>query len=71
MSGSIDKEFRPFVRDLKRIEGIELKPKGRGGHVKILYHGRRVGSIPSSCSDVKALKALKTQLHKNGVPIKD
>lgn len=71
MSGKIDKEFRPIIKQLKRIEGIELKPKGRGGHVKVYYHGRRVGSVPSSCSDVKAVRAFKTQLHNNGVPIKD
>ena len=69
MSGTIDKEFRPIVKRLKRIEGIELKPKGRGDHMGVFYNGRRVGSVPSSCSDVKAVLAFKTQLRKNGVPL--
>lgn len=75
MSGPIhkrvDKEFRPFVKQLKRIEGIELKPKGRGKHVKVYYHGVRVASVPGSCSDVRGLDNLRAQLRQNGVPIPD
>ena len=70
MSGTIDKEFRPFVKQLKKVEGIELKPANGKNHVTITYNGKRVGCLPSSSSDRrKGLLALRTQLRRNGVPV--
>lgn len=70
MSGRIDKEFRPVVKRLRGIDGIEIAPpRGGNNHYRVLYHGRRVASLPTSSSCSNATRSLLRQLRQHGVPV--
>lgn len=69
MSGKIDKQFRPFVKKLLEIDDLELvEPRGNN-HVKIVYCGRYVGSLPTSASSRNGVRDLARQLRRHGVPL--
>jgi hypothetical protein len=70
VSGRIDKEFRPFVRVLKKVPGVMIVPPRKGNnHAAIIYNGKRVGGLPSSSGSVHGVNDLKRQLRQNGVPV--
>lgn len=69
MSGTVDKEFRPLVKQLKRL-GYLVVTKGHRGHPKIMRpDGTLVCPLPTSSSDHRALKNAVAQLRANGVPL--
>lgn len=69
MSGTVDKEFRPLVNQLKRL-GYSIVTRGHKGHPKVLRpDGSLVCPLPMSCSDHRAVKNAIAQLRAHGVPL--
>jgi hypothetical protein len=65
----IDKEFRPLVKRLQKL-GYAVATKGHKGHPKVLRpDGSLVCPLPTSSSDVRAVKNAVAQLRANGVPL--
>lgn len=69
MSGTIDKEFRPLVKQLTRL-GYLVVTKGHRGHPKVMRSdGTLVCPLPTSSSDQRARKNAVAQLRAKGVPL--
>lgn len=65
----VDREFKPIAKRLQKL-GYSIVTRGHKGHAKVLRpDGTFVASIPSSCSDVRALRNFTSELRSRGVPL--